>query len=130
MTHAHAARGTCEHRHFCLTEELQLMVLEPTNWHANAEQPACRETGRGAGELRACAPGGGLKSSWDASIKPEIWHSHPWLCNLGRGPSALPKPDFLSKVKNVSPADGLEGFRKMLPVNWLYKPESRFISER
>ena len=48
------------------------MVLEPTNWHANAEQPACRETGRGAGELQACAPGGGLKSSWDASIKPEI----------------------------------------------------------
>ena len=99
------------------------MVLEPTNWHANAEQPACQETGRGAGELQACAPGGGLKSSWDASIKPEIWYIHPWLCNLGRGSSALPKR-VLSEVKNVSPTDGLEGFSKMLPVNWLYKPES------
>lgn len=34
------------------------MVLEPSNWRANAEQLACWEIGRGPGELRACAPGG------------------------------------------------------------------------
>lgn len=59
------------------------MVLELTNWHANAEQPDCREPGRGAVGMRSRW---GLKSSWDASIKPEIWYTPPWLCHLGRTP--------------------------------------------
>lgn len=62
MTHTYASRGTCEHRHFCLTEELQLRALGPTNWQADAEQPAHRETGRGAEELWARAPGGASRA--------------------------------------------------------------------
>lgn len=31
------------------------MVLEPINSCASMEQPTCRETGRGPGELQACA---------------------------------------------------------------------------
>lgn len=60
------------------------MVLEPTNWRANAEQPACRETGRGTAELRACGLGGvsqaseGQASDWSSCICP------PWLGDLGQ----------------------------------------------
>lgn len=45
---------------------------------------------------------------------------------LGR-PFDSPKPGLpclLSEVKNTSAWDGLEGFSKTMPVNWLPKPES------
>ena len=123
-THSHTAIATCEYTLICLTEELHLMGLGPTNWCANAEQPAAGRL-EGFWELQACAPGGASGTPGALASNQSADLPFAGYLTLGR-PLNLPKPWFpslWSEVKNVSPSDGT-GFNKMIPVNWLYKPES------
>lgn len=66
------------------------MVLEPTNWRANAERPACQETGRGPGGLRAGALGVLLSLPRLCHGEQAPLSSKPWFpclpgaCPLGR----------------------------------------------
>lgn len=91
MTHAHAARGTCEHETFLLDWEAWRMVLEPTNWRATAR-------GSPAGRLEAVLGRLG-HAPWVAfpglsGGRPRQQRSgvlHPWLCDLEQ---ALNTPSF------------------------------------
>lgn len=73
------------------------MVLKPTNWHANAEQPACWEIGKGPGEPWAYVPG-------EASRAPRAQESNqssgiPLLGCVTLGGPSIPQALVFPSVK-------------------------------
>jgi len=104
-----------------------LMVLEPTNWHATSEQPACQQIGRGTGELRAGGPGGASRAPEGQVSNRSSCTPLPGWVTLGRLLNP-PKPWFpclQGEGKNLAPSDGIERFNKKMPVSGLYNTEER-----